>query len=226
MASTDTKEIGKKLLASKSEEILGQLLCLVSSSLLDDGSNLCSRVGNLGIDLKRNRGQLELLKEKLTLLREFITERDLSANANPRRRRVYIEEFTKLLDECAVQIENLVQAIYNDAKEGSSQDKGLWGTIRFGLYAITAITFIGSAISSMITGNTSSIALVLGAGSLTAIGGYNRYKAHQAGSSFASDIEELRNDTEKFRKEMNQIRTKIIFKLIELMADEASRSGE
>lgn len=186
-------------------------------------------MGNLGIDLKRNRGQLELLKEKLTLLREFITERDLSANANPRRRRVYIEEFTKLLDECAVQIENLVQAIYNDAKEGSSQDKGLWGKIRFGLYAITAITFIGSAISSMITGNTSSIALVLGAGSLIAklaIGGYNRYEAHQAGSSFASDIEELRNDTEKFRKEMNQIRTNIKFKLIELMADEASRSGE
>ena len=80
-----------------SEDVKARLLFQLSSSLLDESSKLSGRISNLAIDLKRIRGELELVKGVLTRIQDFIDRSDLS-NANPRRRRVYVEELASLLE--------------------------------------------------------------------------------------------------------------------------------
>lgn len=124
---------------------------------------MSGRISNLAIDLKRIRGELELVKGVLTRIQDFIDRSDLS-NANPRRRRVYVEELASLLEMYAEQVEKLVQAIYNDAKQSEEGWSGI-EVLKAGLYAIF---LVDSAIGVVYTRNVTSILVTIGTGVHTA----------------------------------------------------------
>lgn len=216
------QELMQELLApgrpEGSEDVKARLLFQFSSSLLDESSKLSGRISNLAIDLKRIRGELELVKGVLTRIQDFIDRSDLS-NANPRRRRVYVEELASLLEMYAEQVEKLVQAIYNDAKQSEEGWSGI-EVLKAGLHAIF---LVGSAIGVVYNRNVTSILVTIGTGVHTA---YQAYTSWTSRSSSRSVIDELLTDAERFRKEMAQLRIELKLQSIQLKGDEAAGEHE
>jgi len=119
----------------------------------------------------------------------------------------------------AEQVEKLVQAIYNDAKQSEEGWSGI-EVLKAGLYAIF---LVDSAIGVVYTRNVTSILVTIGTGVHTA---YQAYTSWTSRSSSRCVIEELLTDAERFRKEMAQIRIELKLQSIQLKGDEAAGEHE
>ena len=182
-------------------------LVLLSVYLGYRSIELYDRATKLKIDVKKYRQEFDLLKEELKPIKEFL---DTEIVPQWKKGNITIvpkntDKLTEMLSRYSDELKKLVEVIYNDVKQGSSNR--IWS-------ASYGITFVGVCAVSFFSRNPGVIVVVCGIGFGIAIINFQSF------ISLGEALEKLDllwNDAAQFRTEITKYRS--ILEVLKLRGD-------
>lgn len=208
------KLIEAALLALKNSSAKGEMekeVLALSQDLLEKNVELHTSIKSSKVNCTKYLNALLLFQTKLKGVFEFISDKVLTENGNVAGRRSVIEKLLTKLKNSEEKLGKLVEAIYDDAAKESNPQTWL-----FSLCIPVAVFAISCCL-----GNTTGIVLAVGVAGVFGC----RY-VNDRNTSCSSELNELADKVESFRRKVAKYRTDMKMSLLGEELSQSKRAEE